>query len=191
MEIKKRGFTLIEMLISLSVLSIVLVAIISVFLTVLTKSAKIKILQRVENDGHYALRVMERMIRGATDILENSQSLPATCGSGMASIKIKTPGGGITEFACCTAAAGFPTDVCLDDGLDQGYIASASAELGVQRLVSPLVKLDRCQFDCLGGGFEKPDQVIISFSLSQAGTPARVEEQASLDFQTRVTLRNY
>jgi len=37
----------------------------------------------------------------------------------------------------------------------------------------------------------KPPIVVIDFSLSQAGSSTRPEEQASVDFQTTVSLRNY
>ncbi|MBN1263269.1 MAG: type II secretion system protein [Candidatus Pacebacteria bacterium] len=173
---KTKGFTLLETLVSLGALGIVLTVTISAFLTVMTKSAKVRVVKAVESDGKYALRVMEQMVKGAISILPNS--VGQTCVSGMDYLKIENLDGGITEFAC------------LNEGTVDGFIASSSGSID-KRLTSPGVKLDVCSFDCQSGRFDQPDRVTISFGLSQRQATARVEEQADLNFETSVTLRNY
>jgi len=156
-------------------LGIVVGIIVSTFLTVLTKSTKVKIVEAVENNGEYALRIMERTIRNAGEIIENSASPPQVCEENMERIKIRNPDGSETEFFCF---------------LTEGYIAFSSAS-GDQRLTSPRVNLDSCQFNCFPGGVDQPDWVEITFTLSQSELSLRVEEQALIDFRTMVSLRNY
>lgn len=55
-------------------------------------------------------------------------------------------------------------------------------------LTSGNVTATGCSFTC---EYSTPEVVTISFTLSQKGTPARVEERATQDFQTTVSLRTY
>ena len=67
----KQGFTLVETLVALGILSVILVVIVNSFLSVLTRSSKSRVIKLVESDGKYALRIMELMIRNSTEIIEN------------------------------------------------------------------------------------------------------------------------
>ena len=90
----------------------------------------------------------------------------------MPKIKIKNPDDGSTEFAC-----------------EPDKISSNSASLTSDKVV-PVA--GTCYFDCEEGvSGTSPDKVTINFRLSQAGTVSRPEEEATVNFQTTVTLRNY
>lgn len=167
-KVKKTGFTLIEMLIVVGVLGIIAIIGTGTFFTLLKSSAKTKVLAEVKQNGSYALGVMERMIRNARSIVINSDT--QICETGMLKIKIENPDGAETEFAC-----------------EADKISSNSASLTSDKVVP-----SGCSFDCEAGeAGVKPDKVTIDFSLSQAGTDVRVEEEAMLDFHTTVILRNY
>jgi len=159
-----KGFTLIEILVVIGILAIVALIGTNMFFTILKGSAKTRILAEVKQNGNYALNVMERMIRNG--------KITSSCGPNMSSIKILSADGEETEFAC-----------------EADKISSNSASLTSSK-VKPVS--GTCDFDCYEGEEGvSPDEVIIKFDLTQAETAARLEEQATVSFQTSVTLRNY
>ncbi|HUW21747.1 MAG TPA: type II secretion system protein [Candidatus Bathyarchaeia archaeon] len=170
------GFTLIETLVTLTTLGMMLIMVISTFMTVLTKSVKVRVVEAVDNDGKYALRVMEQIIRNSLRIISNSEG--ETCQSGMNYLRVQDSHGNWAEFAC------------LNEGLADGFIASSSASSD-KRLTSPKVKLDNCYFNCISGDLSQPDRVEIYFTLSQIESTSRVEERSSNEFHTSVILRNF
>ena len=175
MEMKKgiNGFTLIEILIVLGILAIIVVVGSNMFFTILKSSSKTKVLTEVKQNGNYALNVMARMIR-------NGKIGAGECGANPDRITITNPDDGITTFHCC----GSPP-----------MIASKSGSLTCEqaRLTSNKVQVSSSCNDFISctqavGG---PPVVTINFTLQQAGTAARPEEEALVNFQTAVTLRNY
>lgn len=161
---KKTGFTLVEILVTIGILGIIVVVASNLFFSLLKGSMKTKTLQTVKQNGTYAISVMERMIRNARGI--------ETCTSAMKKIKITNPDMRTTEF-----------------DLTGPQIASNSGNF----LTSNEVKVESSkvnQFDCVPGN-GKPAVVTIQFSLSQAALANRPEEEASVTFQTTVSLRNY
>jgi prepilin-type N-terminal cleavage/methylation domain-containing protein len=163
MEMKKTGFTLVEIMIVVGILGIIAVVGSGTFFSILRGSTKTKTLQLVKQNGDYAVSVMERMIRNAKSV-----------SGGGSSITITNPDGETTDFSCSGSPA---------------TIASNSASL-----MSSEVKVNDCTniFTVTPGEAGiRPAVVKINFSLSQAGTPSRPEEQTSVNFQTTITLRNY
>jgi len=169
------GFTLIEILIVVGVLGVIVGAGSTMFFSVLRGSTKTKVLQMVKQNGDYAISVMERMIRNARSI-----------SGGGSSITIVNPDGGTTTFNCCGSNPNF-------------LIASESGTLRCEeaRITSSEVKVNNCSnvFEVTPGILGlRPAVVKINFDLSraeQAGVTFRPEEQAVVNFQTTVSLRNY
>lgn len=169
------GFTLIEILVSLGILVIIMVVASNMFFTILKSSSKAKILTEVKQNGNYAINVMARMIRGG-----EYQS------HGNNFIEIKNPDGEMTEFRCYDEA-GPPS---------QYFIASESGSLTGEaaRITSDNVRVSSSCDSFITYSppvSEGPAGIMISFTLSQLGTPSRPEERASVDFRTTVTFRNY
>lgn len=161
--LKTKGFTLIEILVVISILAIIVAIGSMSFFGLLKGSRKSKTMTLVKQNGNYALGVMAKMVR-------NAREVTSICGGSDDSITILNPDGNETTFDCGSET-----------------ISSNSANI-----VSDQVRIDpgSCSFDCQSGGLVYPDVVTISFTLKQAGDPTRPEEQASIDFETRVTLRN-
>jgi len=138
----------------------------TMFFSILKGAAKTRILAEVKQNGNYALGVMERTIRNGRD--------PTGGGS---SITIDAPDGSPISFSCGDNNGDGITDIASD---------SAS-------LISNKVEVEDCSsvFSIAAGGPDEPDVVTIDFTLSQAGTTARPEEEAMVDFKATVTLRNY
>ena len=171
----KSGFTLIEIIVVVGILGIIMVMGSNLFFSILRGSTKTKILQLVKQNGDYTITVMSRMIRNARSV----------SGSGSA-ITIVNPDGNTTTFNCCGATPNF-------------LIASESGTLSCEnaRLTSSEVKVNDCSAVftvTLGEAEVRPAVVKINFILSQvsqAGVTPRLEEQASVNFQTTISLRNY
>lgn len=165
---KKSGFTLIEIMIVVGILGIIAVVGSGVFFSILRGSTKTKTLQMVKQNGGYAISVMERMIRNARALTS------PTADSTVSSITIKNPDSGQTTFSC----EGTPAKIASNGAF----------------LLSNEVKVSNCNniFEVkVGQPGIRPAVVKINFKLSPAGTPSRPEEQAEVNFQTTVTLRNY
>jgi len=170
---KKCGFTLVEILVAISVLAIIMVVGSNMFFTILKGTSKTKVLTEVKQNGDYALNVMGRMIR-------NGKIGAGECGENPDQITITNPDNGITTFHCC----GNPP-----------MVASKSGSLTCEqaRLTSNKVQVSSSCDDFISctptvGG---PPVVTINFTLQQAGTASRPEEEATVSFQTTVVLRNY
>ena len=174
----RKGFTLIELMVVVSLFALVFAVGSGMFFSVIKNSNKIKNLNQVKQNGEYATSVMERMIRNARrvtdfDSVDNEW------------ITIVNPDGGETTFACMAMA------IDADP-----VIASASAFQGVDlynfSLIGSEVKTDNCSITVTNGVIGvKPAVVEISFTLVPTDTNLRAEEQVSVDFQTTVALRNY
>ena len=159
--VDKKGFTLIEILVVIGLLAIIVVVGSTSFFNLLKGSTKTRVASLVKQNGDYALTVMGRMIRNGKVI---------ECELGMSKIEIENPDGGETEFSC-----------------EEDKISSNSASL-----ISNQVKVanGNCSFDCQRTSVFEPDVVTINFTLSQAQTDVRPEEEVSIVFKTTVVLRN-
>jgi prepilin-type N-terminal cleavage/methylation domain-containing protein len=159
---KKQGFTLIEILMVVAIFGIIVVLGSGLFFFLLKGSSKSRVLEVVRENGDYALGVMGIMVRNARSLLNYSGS----------EITILNPDGKTTIFSCSGER-----------------IASNGASL-----ISSEVKVDDCssifslEVDPAGVA---PAVMTIKFSLSQKVVTARPEEQALMNFQTTVSLRNY
>ena len=141
----KRGFTLIELLVVIGVVATVGTVVADLFFANLRAAAKTKALTEVKQNGDYALSVMERMIRNAKKVQENSDT--QTCESGMSKLKILNSDGGTTEFMC--------------DAVNE-QIASNSGIF----LTSDKLTLSTCSFSC-DQPAGKPAVIDINFTLQK------------------------
>ena len=165
--VKKRGFTLIEILVVVGILAIIVVVGTTSFFNLLKGSTKTRTANMVKQNGDYAMGVMTRMIRNAREIVLDPGE---ECTSGMKEIEISNPDGGFTTFSCIDSP-----------------ISSNSASL-----ISNQVKVanGKCSLDCQHTSIIEPDVVTINFTLSQAQEDVRPEEAVSIVFKTTVVLRN-
>lgn len=160
----KKGFTLIEILVVTVILAVLGFMVTNIFFTTMRGTSKADVLREVKQNGNYALSIMERMIRNATSI--------TTCSSPMSTIQIMNPDGQTTTFFLSG------TQIASNSG---SFLTNSKVQV-----INPPGLIFSCT-RTVG----KPDVVTINFSLAQAGPIAGPEEQASLSFQTTVSLRTY
>lgn len=159
----KKGFTLIEMVIVVSLMGLVAIIATGFLLTSLSGSGKAEVSKEVRQNGNYALSVIENMVR---DCLAFKTACP---NPDVNSLTIINQDGGTTVFSC-----------------SQNQIASGSAFL-----TSGSVSVSDCDFDCTQSP-GLPPVVTVKFKVAQKSVVTlRPSEKAVLDFETVVVVRNY
>jgi prepilin-type N-terminal cleavage/methylation domain-containing protein len=159
-----QGFSLLEILVVVTVFSILAILTTQAVLLTLRGSKKSESLTKVRGNIDYSLAVIERNIRNAESIEECPNPDPST-------ISYLDENGVSTSFSCASDAEG-------------GYIASASG-----RLTSSEVDVTSCSFVCedVGGGTNPA--VTISISAQDANLSAM--EGGDITISTKIFLRTY
>lgn len=163
---KNKGFSLIEILVVLSIFAVIAVIANQVFFSTLRGGSKSEATTLVKQEGNYTLSVIERG-------LQSAQSVTTACtdpAASFSSIGYLDSTGTSASFSCQT-----------------GYIASGSAKLPLTTDRVTLVT-NSCKFYCFKEGGVAT--VSAQFTLKRAGSGLTAREQTQLDFKTRVLLRN-
>lgn len=171
-----RGFTLLELIISVAIIALVSTVISQVFFATTKSNAKAEIQKEVKQNGDYALGVMERMVRSAG-------AITSTCSSGgstTTSLTITNPDFGSTTFGCDSTTG--IARIASSSATGTVYLTSSAVRLGVSCTSSTLA------FVCTTVA-AVPKNVKINFTLAQSSTSPDVTEQSSLSFQSFVTVR--
>jgi len=161
------GFTMIEMIVVVSILGLVAVMTSGFLLVSLTAAGKAEVVKEVRQNGNYALSVMEGMIL-------NSRGIGCTSGQNTQAVEVTDANGIITSFIC-------------DENEDKKKISSVSGQ--TIDLTSSSVVVSNCHFDCEGTS-GLPVKVHLEFTVQKGGEDARPSEKASLLFKTDVMPRN-
>jgi type II secretory pathway pseudopilin PulG len=167
------GFTLIELIIIVSLTIILMLTASALFMTFLISGAKINSTQTVKQEGQYALSQMEFLLRNAVEILPNT--LGDECEADMTEIKLKSFDGG-------------ETTLLIEDDGGVNKIASNS---GVY-LTSEAVEIaDDLNFTCTQSNDESHPHINISFTLRK-GTPGvdQARDIVEETFSTSTTIRS-
>lgn len=162
----KRGFSLIEMLVVISIFAVIgILATTSVALT-LRSSKKSDSLVRVRENVNYSLSIIERQIRNSESIdctLVTAQNLPYVA-----------EGGAAGRFNCTIGAT--------------GNIASASGALLVP-ITSSDISITACSFTCSQVNVNNPPVVRLSVSAEDATSTGTEKGTVSTDME--IVTRNY
>jgi len=167
----KIGFTLLELLISIGVISLVTIVLTQILFSTMHVNTKTEIMKEVKQNGDFALGVMVRMIH-------NAQVIGSVCdGTPASSISMTNLDGGTTDFTCMSDSSVF-------------RIASNSAFLTSSKVtLTGSGCSDALTFTCVTEA-NNSKNIQISFSLAQVGTPPAAYETASTTFQTNVSVRS-
>lgn len=158
------GFSLVEMLVVVSVFALIGVLTTSAVTQTLRGSKKSDSLVRVRENVNYSLAVVERQIRNAENV--------ASCTGVATSVLTYTSIEGITStFSCITPGA-------------LGYIASGSA-----RLTSSDISITACSFVCSQVDINNPPVVRVSIMAEDATSTS--SEKGSVSTDMEIVTRNY
>ncbi len=175
----KKGFTLLELLISVTIIAGLSLLIAQSFFTTTRSNTKTEIIKDVKQNGDVGLGLMVNMIRASTQV----GSLCAASGTTSSSLAIKNPDGGTTTFGC-VFDSGVSRIASSSAAID--YLTSTNVTLGGSACADAAMSL---QFTCTSAA-SGGTTVKITFSLSQKGTPVNLFEKGQASFQTTVGLRN-
>lgn len=168
-----RGFSLIEIIVSVGVLAVVGTVLSQVFFTTTRTATKTGRVNNIKDNGEFALEIMSRLIRNAKNIV------PSSCtGSATSSLSLIHPENTQTDLNCLTDSGN--TRIASVSGSSTEYLTDENISVDCSTLL----------FTCLSQP-GSPPTVKITFTLDQVGpTPVDQFERARRSFQTSVTLRN-
>lgn len=183
---KKRGFTLIEIVVVIAVVALVVPAIVAILLGILREQTKIYRLSTVKKEGDNILTVMNTNIRNNA-LTIHSSSPPDE-----------------TNIVCQNIELSDPSSSLFFQNIEGnwfGFSASASAVTSTSaglalNLNSNKTAISNLIFTCIRNAAYSPALVSVSFDICYAQSPGicaagRGEETASLHYQTRIKLRNF
>ncbi len=165
---QKLGFTLIEILVVVSIFAVLGVLITRSILLTIGGSKKSENLVKLRENLNYSVGVIERQIRNANGV---------DCTNADPTILDYTDQyGDSTSFSCTNDPQGI------------GYIASGSATIE-NRLTGDEVDVTNCSFVCNLGASGGPSVIMIDIEAQDAG--AAEAQGASVRVSSQVSLRNY
>ncbi len=178
------GFTLVEMLVVISLTVLLMLTATAVFLSSIIGNTKSVAGQQVKNEGDYAMGQMELLLRNAIQLVPNSNG--QTCETDMDSIAFKSLDGGTTEFfqeidpSDGASKIASNAGVVADSGSSASYLTSDAVSI-----TSPLT------FNCRQSAAQDSTYVTIQFQL-QKGDPGVDESRDIVQqlFQASVNLRS-
>ena len=156
----KFGFTLIEVMTVSGIMALFSVTLIGVFMASFRGGSKAQLIQRIRQDGDYALTSMSREIKKAKTI--------DSCG---ADLQLTLVDGSSIMYS-----------------LSSDKIASGSSALPASSYLTGTGKAENLNFNCVVG--QTGNQIVtMSFTLTAGVAASRAEEKLSQDFATSVSTR--
>ncbi len=166
MKVKsKRGFTLIETILTVGIFGIITMVIVTVLVTSLRSALKTDLSNRAKQVGNTLLTVMSRYLHNATSINSCSNNIVA----------YTKDDGSSASFECKDN----------DGNPGNGYETIWSSGAVVLNSVYSVNEL--CQITCVG---TPPKEVQVKFIISRGAPNGNQYEKISIPFQTSITLRN-
>ena len=165
---KIKGFTLIEILTTIGLLTIIGSIAVSVISLTLRGTKKSDLLQAARQNGDVALSQMVKNIRYASNLNSPASCVPSTTTSSITITSLLD--NGQTTYSC----AG-------------GTIASNSASL----FDTTTLTVSACSFVCQQATVNDPPTITIQYIVSPKNPGNFVETHFTLPFQSSVTMRNF
>lgn len=172
-----RGFTIMELLISVSIIGLLVVVASQTIISTIRTNLKTEALKEVKQNGDITLNTITRMI-------QNAQTVTTACsqaGAATNQLTLTNPDGGNSTFTCIVD--GTLTRIASVSATRTVYITNTSTTLGAPPCANQL------RFTCRTFG-SKPGTIDIAFTLSQSAVTTNFFERATTNFTTSVTLRN-
>lgn len=172
---KVRGFTFIEMLVSLSIIGVVALIASGFLISSLRTSGKAELNKIIRQNGNYALSVAEGLIINSKKVScgDPNDPIPSTKEVWITDINDQ-----LSKFIC-------------DDAAAFKISSSSGAALPVSvDLTGSNVEARDCTFACVVVS-GRPTTVNIKFTVQQKGTTGSPNDQSKIIFETKVVTKNY
>lgn len=183
-----KGFTLVEMLVSVAIFSIVMVIALGSLLAMSESDRKAQTLKSVINNLNFSLDSMSRAIRTGTtyhcDIGQGSATATRDCsGTPAASMAFKAADGSTVSY--CFASGAILREVTPSSGTPDTSCAAA----GFAAITSPEVVISSLSFYIIGAtdpNIQPKVTILVSGAVQQSAT-----QQTKFNLETSVTQRLY
>lgn len=166
------GFSLLEMVVALAIISGISVVLSQVFLTTVRTNTKTEVIKDLKQNGDVALEAITRAVQSAKSI---------TCDSAT-SLTVVNADATTNTFAC--VSNGSQTRLSKTDATGLTYLTADSVTMGGADCDTTTFTVT-CT-DISGS----PGAVAVKFSLAANGLSSSAFEQASQTFETSITMRN-
>lgn len=160
----KKGFSLVELIVVIGLLSLLMIAISSTMLMSIVSSNRIRTTSKIKQAGNYAIGEIQGMLRSAKTITD--------CDTTTASITFVNPDGGTTTLG--PILVGETTRIASNSGI---YITPSTANISNFYLI--------CE-----PNDSEPTLIVVSFDLKDTLSTSRTIENPLLHFETSINLRN-
>lgn len=185
---KKSGFTLLETIIVIGIISLILPIIFSIVFSITRQQAKVYVLSTVKREGDNALSVIENLVRNNAIAIYSDQAL-----SSQVCTTISYDGGSGSSFYFSDKDGNwFNFKTATDTELLK--IASDSSVLNS---AIELTSVKNTQISSFNISCDQTSEITspivsIQFTISQKQTTStRIEDLASLNYSTKIKLRSY
>lgn len=170
------GFTLVELLVIVTLSVMLMLSSSALFLTFLLGSTKVSRAQIVKNEGEHAMAQMEFLLRNAVQIVDNGGG--QICETGMDAIAFESIDSGVTTLFSEEDPSDSNTKIASNSGF---YLTSGDVEL-----------VDGPTFDCSESDDKLAQYIGIRFTLRK-GTPSLDEERdiVEQEFISGVGIRSF
>jgi len=170
------AFTIVEMLVVISLTVLLMLTATSLFMAMLIGNTKGTVTQKVKSEGEYAASQIEFLLRNAVSLQPNL--LNQTCVAGMDSLSLKSIDNGVTTLSKETDPSDGKDKIASNSGI---YLTSGTTDI----TAGPT-------FDCRQSNDGTKTYVTVSFALRK-GTPGVDKPRDIVEqvFTTSVSLRIY
>ena len=170
---KQLGFTLIELMVAVSIIGVVLLAVTQMLVQSLVGAAKAEAITRVKNNGDTALVAMERAIREGQELDITPNQFDCTVAAGKPRVQFMNVAGNRVVIQENSGR------LSITEGSNSRYITETDV----------IIEPGTLKFRCVDEANSRRDKVRISFELSFNGG-ARASRNVSTNFYTSVMMRN-
>ncbi len=185
---KKTGFTLIEIVVVISIIALVVPAVFAIVFGILREQTKLMRLSTIKKEGDYILNVVKGTIKNNA-LAIHSDGPPTEENEKCRVIEDYTSGSALTF----EDNAGDWFKVLLSTDKIASYSSGTDSTLNLN---SDRTVISGFSIGCARSVAYSPPIVSLSFDICYAASPGscvstRVEETATLHYQTKIKLRNF
>jgi prepilin-type N-terminal cleavage/methylation domain-containing protein len=164
----RAGFTMVEMLTTVTILGILAVVTVNLFFSSLVGSGKGRSVTDIKQNGEFAITQIENDLRGARRLVVNQAG--QVCATGMASVAYEMVDGTVNEVAVA---------------------GQRLAVNGSNFLTADNLRVENLVVNCTRDSGSNVALVEVAFDLVRGGQPGdKAEEGFAATFRTSVTMRN-
>jgi prepilin-type N-terminal cleavage/methylation domain-containing protein len=177
MKVNENGFSLIELLVVISLIGIIGVLTSQIFILGFKSLGKSEIIKELKQSGGYAVNVIKQSIQESNDIY----NIDDICNTTYDELNLLNSDGNNTVFRC------------EDNRISSEKVyANPLTPAAKNYLTSGKIVVENCTFRVVCPTPPlSPKYVFISFQARQLGDNVPLEKRATMNFQTTVSFRSY